>query len=142
MKHKFFAFCLAVGLLTTSVGAVGYQVTRASDYLIGYGVSLTAQGDGLMEIYYEVDGKGIMEKVGAQAFYIDEYVNGEWESYDTLYGGEHQEYYDYDALGHTGFAYFTGEPGVDYRVTLKAYARGYDGGFDTGLVTSQTETCY
>ena len=142
MKSKFIAFCLAIGILTTSAGAITAHVTRASDYLIGYGVSLTACGDGLMEIFFEVDGKGRMEKLGAQVIYIDQYVDGEWEPYDTFYGAQNPEYYAYDALGHVAVDYFTGEPGVDYRVTLKAYALGYDGGSDTGLVTSQAETCY
>lgn len=129
-------------MLTTSASAMVRQVTRASDYLVGYGISVEAQGDGIIEIHFEVDGKGPMEQIGAQAFYIEAYIDNDWETYDTLYGVQHPEYYAYDTLGHSGFAYFTGEPGVDYRVTLHAYARGYDGGSDTGLITSQKVTCY
>ena len=36
---------------------------------------------------------------------------------------------------------FGHDPGTDHRVTLQAYARRSDGGFDTGLITSRTVTC-
>lgn len=138
---KFFALLVTLVTIVSCASASYAQTTRASAYLIGYGISVEAQGNGRMEILYEIDGKGRMEKIGADALYIDYYVDGEWQSYETLLGIKNPDFYSYDALGHSDYAYFDGEPGVKYRVTLKAYAKGYDGGSDTGYVTSYEETC-
>lgn len=83
-----------------------------------------------------------MERVGAQALYIYYYNGSDWIPYETQLAAEHPDFYSYNAFGHIGFAYFDGEPGVDYCVTLQAYARGSDGGSDTGLVTSNSVTCW
>lgn len=140
MKKKLFVFLLVVALVT-SISGTALATTKASDFLAGYGISIEAQGDGLMEIFYNVDGTSRMTKIGAQALYVDCYKNGYWQPYTTLLEIDNPDFYGYDIFGHAGFAYFTGEPGVKYRVTLKAYAKNADG-YDTGLATSQSATCY
>ena len=109
MKKRMLAFVMTICMLMPFAKAVDITPYRASDYLVGYGVALTAVGDGEMRITYDVDGKGPMKQIGVEALYIDYYDNG--------------------------------KPGVKYRVTLKAYAQGYDGGFDTGNVTSYEKEC-
>lgn len=141
MKKKFISFMLVLGLLTSFASATYSQTVRASDYLLGYGVSIEAVGDGLMEVFYEVDGKGMMSRIGALAIYIDQKVNGTWISYDTLLSAKNPDFLVNDDLGHAGVTYFEGTPGVEYRVTLEAFAMGYDGGSDTGTVTSQVAVC-
>ena len=141
MKKRLISLALVLMMLTSFASAAVNQVDRASDYLMSYAVSIDAIGDDTIEIYYEVDGKGWMDKIGIQAIYIEEYVNSSWQPYDTLLGSQNPDFYSYDALGHSGFAYFEGTPGVDYRVTLQVYTKGYDGGSDTGTVTSWGETC-
>ena len=128
-------------MLISAANANVAQSMRASDYLVGYGVALEAMGGSEMRIYFDVDGKGRMEKIGADALYIEYYDGNGWHTYDTLLGVQNPDFYAYDALGHYDYAYFDGEPGVKYRVTLKAYAKGYDGGSDTGYVTSYEEIC-
>lgn len=141
MKKRMLAFVMTICMLMPFAKAVDITPYRASDYLVGYGVALTAVGDGEMRITYDVDGKGPMKQIGVEALYIDYYDNGAWWPYDTLLGIKNPDFYAYDALGHFGYAYFNGKPGVKYRVTLKAYAQGYDGGFDTGNVTSYEKEC-
>ena len=81
-----------------------------------------------------------MNKVGAQALFVDYYSNGYWYPHVTLLGVDNPDFYDYNMYGHSGFAYFDGTPGVKYRVTLLAYASDSTGS-DTGTVTSATITC-
>ena len=127
-------------VLVVSVSGAALAVTRASDYLSVYVISLDAIGNGEMEIYYDVNGTGRMTKIGAQALYVDEYVNGDWVPYLTLTAAENDGFYGYNTAWHSGFAYFDGTPGVKYRVTLKAYASNSSGS-DTGYGTSQSVTC-
>ena len=72
MKKKFASLLLAIVMLTSFASATYIQPRRASDYLLGYGVSVGAVGDGLMEVFYDVDGKGMMSRIGALAIYIEE----------------------------------------------------------------------
>lgn len=141
MKRKIVSFILALGMLTSFSSATYSQTARASDYLLGYGVSIEAVGDGLMEVFYEVDGKGMMSQIGALTIYIEQKIDGAWVSYDTLLAARNPDFLVDDDLGHAGLTYFDGTPGVEYRVTLEAFAMGYDGGSDTGTVTSNGEVC-
>lgn len=139
MRKRIVSFVLAL-MMVISVSSAALAVTRASDYLAGYSISLEAIGNGEMEIHYSVTGTGIMTKIGAQALYVDEYVNGSWNSYTTLLAVDNDDFYGYNTAGHAGFAYFDGTPGVKYRVTLAAYARNSSGS-DTGWGTSLSATC-
>lgn len=142
MKKRVTIMMVALLFAFSTIGATHAQEDRASKYLAVYGISIEAQGDGCIEIYYHVDGTGQMTRIGAQALYIYYYNGEDWVPYETQLGVEHPEFQSYNAFGHAGFAYFDGDPGVDYCVTLQAYARGTDGGSDTGLVTSNVVTCW
>ena len=139
MKKRLVSLAFAL-IMIVSVTGVAFATTRASEYLAGYSISLEAKGDGEMGIFFDVTGTGRMTKIGAQALYIDEYVNGSWEPYLTMTAAENDNFYGSNTASHSGFAYFTGTPGVKYRVTLKAYARNSSGS-DTGTGTSLSVTC-
>ena len=141
MKKKLISLILVLAILTSFASATYIQPRRASDYLLGYGVSIQAVGDGLMEVFYEVDGKGMMSRIGILAIYIDQKVGNEWRSYDTLLALQNPDFLVNDDLGHAGVTYFEGTPGYEYRVTIEAFAMGYDGGSDTGTITSQGDVC-
>lgn len=138
MKKYLVSFVLILAFLVGTVSAAGS--TRASYYLSGYGISLSASGDGEMKIRYNVDGTGLMTKIGASLLYIEKKVNGYWKEHTFLSGATNPDFYAKDAYGKTGYAYFTGTPGVEYRVTLTAFAMNASGS-DTGDATSVTVTC-
>ena len=141
MKRRIVAMLVVLDLIVPTMGAAAPQERRASDYLSSYAISLAAIGDGKMEVYYNVDGLGLMDKVGADAFYIYAYEDGIWVPYEEQFGIMNPDFYSYDAPGHIGFTYFDGEIGTYYYVTLQAYARGYDGGSDIGFVDSSSTLC-
>ncbi len=139
MKKRVVSLVLALAMIV-SVSGAALATAKASDYLSSYTISLEAIGNGRMEIFYDVNGTSTMTKIGAQALYVDEYVNGSWSSYTTLLAVDNDDFYGYNTAGHAGFAYFNGTPGVKYRVTLVAYARNSSGS-DTGWGTSLSATC-
>ena len=113
---------------------------RSSAYLDGYSVAIEARGDGEIAVIMNVDGKGVMDKIGVREVEIDYKENGTWKYYDSVYAAEHPEFYDYDSRDFMGTTYFQGTPGVLYRVTLTVYA-GNSTGHDTGYITSYAVTC-
>lgn len=103
-------------------------------------VGIEARGNGTIAVTMTVDGKGKMEKIGVIEVEIEQKVNGNWRYYDSQYGAEHPEFYDYNTWDYVGTTYFQGTPGVSYRVTLTVYARNSKGS-DTGYITSYTVVC-
>ncbi len=116
------------------------SIRRASAYLDGYSVGIEARGNGTIAVMMNVDGTGVMDKIGVREVEIDYKENGTWKYYDSLYAAEHPEFYDYDSRDFMGTTYFQGTPGVLYRVTLTVYA-GNSTGHDTGYITSYAVTC-
>lgn len=153
MKKRIISFAMSVALLfslsTTAFAndnledvdtATIFAVARASQYLDGYSVGIEARGNGTIAVAMNVDGVGVMEKIGVREVEIDHKVNGVWRYYDSLYASEHPEFYNYNSRDYVGTTYFQGTPGVSYRVTLTVYARNSNGS-DTGYITSYTVVC-
>ena len=122
------------------IGAPIAHAMRSSSYLDSYSVGIEARGNGTIAVTMTVDGKGKMEKIGVIEVEIEQKVNGIWRYYDSQYGAEHPEFYDYNTWDYVGTTYFQGTPGVSYRVTLTVYARNSKGS-DTGYITSYTVVC-
>lgn len=114
--------------------------TRSSAYLDGYSVGIEARGNGKIAVAMTVEARSKMEKLGVHEVEIEQKVNGNWRYYDSQYGAEHPEFYDYNTWDYVGTTYFQGTPGVSYRVTLTVYARNSKGS-DTGYITSYTVVC-
>lgn len=144
MKKRVISFLMVLAVMTSLVGnafAAQYAIApRASKNLSEYSVSLSAKGGGEMCVAMSVDGMGVQEKIGIISVDIDQKVNGVWKYYDAQDAVNHPEFYDYNSRDYMGNAYFTGTPGVTYRVTLTVYARSASGS-DTGYITSYAIVC-
>ncbi len=152
MKRKLASFALMLAMIfslsVTAFAADGFidadtltmRAVRSSAYLDGYAVAIEARGNGVIAVAMSVDGKGVMEKIGVKEVEIEQKINGKWTYYDSQYGAEHPEFYEYDSRDYLGTTYFNGTPGVSYRVTLTVYARNSQG-YDTGYITSYTVVC-
>lgn len=146
MKKRTLSLLTVIGLLFSlmstalAADAMTRSLTRASDYLDGYSVGIEARGGGKIAVAMTVDGTGTMEKIGVSEVYIEKKVNGVWKEHETQDAVDHPEFYDYNSQDYIGNAYFYGDPGVSYRVTLTVYARNSKGS-DTGYITSYTVVC-
>ena len=149
MKRRLFSLFLmlimmfSVGMTASAVyrpeiGMPTINGTRSSAYLDGYSVGIEARGNGKIAVAMTVEARSKMEKLGVHEVEIEQKVNGNWRYYDSQYGAEHPEFYDYNTWDYVGTTYFQGTPGVSYRVTLTVYARNSKGS-DTGYITSYTE---
>ena len=151
MKRRLFSLFLmlimmfSVGMTASAVyrpeiGMPTINGTRSSAYLDGYSVGIEARGNGKIAVAMTVEARSKMEKLGVHEVEIEQKVNGNWRYYDSQYGAEHPEFYDYNTWDYVGTTYFQGTPGVSYRVTLTVYARNSKGS-DTGYNTSYTVVC-
>lgn len=152
MKRKFASFFLMIAMLfSMSATAVAAEYSndveklmtyssRASAYLDGYSVGIEARGNGTIAVAMTVEARGEMEKIGVHEVEIEQKINGKWTYYDSQYGAEHPDFYDYNTWDYVGTTYFQGTPGVSYRVTLTVFARNSQGS-DTGYITSYTVVC-
>lgn len=103
---------------------------RSSLYISSYGISLSAQSGGTMNLYYEVTGTAIMDKIGVSCVVVQEYRSGSWVTVITL-----SEDYFYDEFNYMASGSFTGISGRYYRATAYYYAED-NGGSDTRVKTS------
>lgn len=145
MKKRILSGFLALLMLSSSLctvaAAVPARVPQSSLYLDGYGVGVTAKGNGRMSVSYVVFGTDVMDKLGAQTILVEEWDGTEWVKTGTYSVTKNPSFYASDVSEHAGNVYFYGVPGIDYRATLTAYA-ALGSGSDTGEVTSDPETCY
>jgi hypothetical protein len=143
MKKRILSFLLAFALLGSlfCAGAVeAVSQPRASLYLDGYAVGVTAKGNGKMSVSFIVYGTGTMDKIGAETIMVEEWDGIEWIETGTYPAEKNPNFLTTKASEYTSSVTFYGLPGVQYRATLTAYAER-NGGSDTGTVTSNPTTC-
>lgn len=146
MKKRVLSFALALCFLlgcpmsALAADADSQVSPRASLYLSRYGIAVSASDNHRIAMTITIDATGLMTRVGVQELYIEYKDNGVWKEFDTLYGVDHPEFYQYDTVDYYDTLYFTGVAGVQYRVTVTAFAMNSTGS-DTGTVTSYVVTC-
>lgn len=142
MKKRAISLLLVMVTLLGATGVAAAVEARSSYNLSSYRVTLTAKGNGKMEISVSIRGVEEQDKIGVQEIEIEHKTsaNGSWTHYDTLYGASHPEFYAYNALRYSKEITFDGEPGEIYQVTITAYAKKGSNS-DTGEATSSAVTC-
>ena len=111
MKRKIMSIMMMVAMLFSMnitafavdrIGAPIAYAMRSSSYLDSYSVGIEARGNGAIAVTMTVDGKGNMEKIGVIEVEIEQKVNGNWRYYDSQYGADHPEFYDYNTWDYVG----------------------------------------
>lgn len=140
------ALLIALSIFTSSaLAAAGPQATvgpLASDYLAYYTAWMTDMGDGEVALSFDVWGANTMAAVGAGYFCIQEkQSNGTWKIVESGYSSTSDEEllaYDADIYGTT--IYYQGVVGRQYKGSITAYARGYNGGSDSRIYNTSVIT--
>lgn len=155
MKKRLLALIIAVFMMTstafaqTPLDSVESSDTQmlltsvtphASDYLSYYAIAFGARDNCRMVITMDVNGVHTMNRIGCLMLVIEEKVNGTWQECDTLMSADHPEFMLNNTASYLYSFDYYGTAGVQYRVTMTAYARD-DTGYDTGEVTSYVVTC-
>lgn len=155
MKKRLLALLIAVLMMTCTVSAhdTAYQVEsselpilwssaspHASAYLSDYSIAFGARDNCRMVITMDVNAVRTMDRVGCMMLVIENKIDGRWYECDTLTSADYPEFLEYNTASYFNSIDYYGVAGVEYRVTMVAYARD-SSGFDTGEVTSYVVTC-
>lgn len=155
MKKRLLALLIAVLMMTCTVSAhdATYQSEssdlqmiwssaspHASAYLSDYSIAFGARDNCRMVITMDVNAVHTMDRIGCSILIIEKKVNGTWYEADTLISADYPEFIATNTASYFHSINYYGEPGVQYRVTMVAYARDNTGS-DTGEVTSYVVTC-
>ena len=154
MKKRLLALFLLSFIMVGTAGAANVNVERplvqqeawstivphASYYLDDYSIAFGARDNCRMVITMDVNAVRTMDRIGCSMLIIEKKVNGTWYEADTLISADYPEFIATNTASYFHSINYYGEPGVQYRVTMVAYARDNTGS-DTGEVTSYVVTC-
>lgn len=155
MKKRLLALIIAIFMTTSTAFAqtplesiessdsqmlLSSVTPHASDYLSYYAIAFGARDNCRMVITMDVNAPRTMDRIGCMMLIIENKIDGTWYECDTLVSADYPEFYMYNTASYFHSIDYYGEPGVQYRVTMVAYARDSTGS-DTGEVTSYVVTC-
>lgn len=157
MKKRLLALLMSLLLMNSTAFAVDISPTissessefpvvwssvepHASAYLDDYSIAFGARDNCRMVITMDVNAVRTMNRLGCLMLIIEEKIDGTWYECDTLVSADYPEFIATNTASYFHSIDYYGEPGVQYRVTMVAYARDSTGS-DTGEVTSYVVTC-
>lgn len=121
IKRKELLFKVTILILVVAlVCPVGVNAVepRASDYLAMYSAYVYPAGWGKVQVWFDVDGTGYMDEIGALEIYLYESKDNEnWTWVKTF---EHQDYTD--MLEYNDYTYMSH---VEYNGTIGRYYKAY-----------------
>jgi hypothetical protein len=95
------------------LAASAIEITpMSSSYFMSYGVVLGRMDDGKINISFTVVGQERSDVIGVSSYKVQKKVNGSWTDATSSQPGS----LAYDSYNHAFVRYYSGTPGVEYRV--------------------------
>ena len=105
--------------------------SRASDYLEAYSAYVYPAGWGKVQVWFNVDGTGYMDEIGALNIKLYESTDNEtWTWVDTFKFSDYSDMLSYNNYYHTGHVEYNGTIGRYYKAYVCVWA-GKNGDGDT-----------
>ena len=120
---------LAVSLCLSLFAPVAHA--RASKYILLYGASVVADGNGKVSVWYDITGTGTMDQIGSTSIVI--YENG--SSVKTFYSSTTPSMMTTNKLYHGGSVTYSGVAGKTYYAIVYFWA-GKNGDGDSRSKTT------
>ncbi len=137
--NRFFAMLLAVILLCTALpfsSSADGIVPFSSNYFNSYGTVMSADGNGVLSITFDVQGMGICTQLGVASYEVErKNEDGEWCNVSGLLNGETGS----NVASYTFSRSFYGVPGETYRVQV-TFLCIMNGGYECKNFTSSGVT--
>lgn len=122
---------ILVMLLVTPIGAASAVQPRASTYLDNYMAYVYLPGDGEVRVYFNVEGTGYMDELGALCIEIHESTDGvNWDWVETFNQDTTPGMLSYNDDYHSGYVSYDGVAGRYYKAYVCIWG-GKDGDGDT-----------
>lgn len=136
LKRRYFRIC-AVLLVLCSIftsSALATEV-RASEQIRSYEMNVVQNGGGQLEIYFMIDGKNIMKRIGARSIAVYEPSGTVWSKV-VSYNQDDAGMSVSNDFHHSNSILFNGTIGVQYQVVITVFAQ------DSSGSDSRTQTFY
>ena len=114
--------------------------TRASYYLDAYSAYIYAEGNGDIEIWFDVTGTGTMDEIGALSIILKESTDGStWSTVQTYKHEDYSNMLGANEVFYTSHVDYSGVSGRYYKAYVTIWA-GEDGNGDSRQITTRTIT--
>lgn len=112
---------------------------RASSYLSSYMAYIAPVGSGKIQIWFDVAGTRVMDKIGATTIVLKESTNGtSFTTVKTFKVASYSSMLASNKVSYTSYVPYNGTAGRYYQAVVTVYAEK-DGGCDSRLVTTSTK---
>ena len=110
---------------------------KASDYIVSYAASTTANSSNLITVSFSVTGNGTMDKIGSTIIYLYETNGNSTSLVKTFTESTHSNMTSTNKTIYTSSVTYQGTAGRSYYALVYVYA-GKDGKGDTRLKTTSS----
>lgn len=139
MKRKIVSILTMLFAISICFAPVANAALQASLYLTSYDAYMWADGGGVVSVYFDVQGTGTMDEIGALSIRLQERANGSsaWTTIKTYSYVNYPNMLDYDNFYYGSSVSYSGKTGYSYRAYVTVWA-GKDGVGDSREILTGT----
>lgn len=132
MKKRFISALAIIFVISICTTPLANAAIRASYYLNSYDAYIWAEGNGNMSIYFDAEGTGTMDEIGALSIYLQERPSGSstWTTIKTFSHFDYPNMLSYNNFYYGSSVSYSGKSGYSYRAYVTVWA-GNNGGGDS-----------
>lgn len=139
MKRKIFCAFVMLFAVIICVAPIANASPRASLYLSRYLAYIYPEGDGDISIWFEVEGTGTMNEIGALSIRLQQKAAGtsSWTTIKTYSHNDYSNLLENNDSFHYSHLDYSGKEGYSYRAYVTVWA-GKDGNGDSRVILTDT----
>jgi len=139
MKKRFLSVVTALLVLSIYTAPVANAAIQASKYLTSYSAYIYPTGSGKMTIYFDVQGTGTMDEIGALSIRLQQKPSGSstWTTIQTYSYTNYTNMLAYNTFYYGSSVSYSGLSGYSYRAYVTVWA-GKDGSGDSREILTAT----
>lgn len=139
MNKKFISAFAIIFIVSLCIAPVANAAVKASYYLSSYDAYIWPTGSGNMSIYFDVEGTGTMDEIGALSIRLQERPSGSstWTTIKTYSYTNYSNMLDYDNYHYGSSVSYSGKAGYSYRAYVTVWA-GKNGAGDSREILTDT----
>lgn len=112
---------------------------RASQYLSSYMAYIAPVGSGKIQIWFDVEGTTVMDKIGSTTIVLKESTNGtSFTTVKTFKVASYSSMLASNKVSYTSYVPYSGTAGRYYQAVVTVYAEK-NGGSDSRVITTSTK---
>ncbi len=141
MKKKIISVIALLLVISVYIAPPANAAVRASLYLTSYSTYIWPEGNGSMSIYFDVQGTGVMDEIGALSIRLQERPSGSstWKTVKSYSYVNYPNMLSYNNNYYGSSVSYSGHTGYSYRAYVTVWA-GINGTGDSREILTGTIT--